>query len=180
MHAFDAPLPTLPENEAMYCFNDEDSTLLPWSTHAKLCSIVDDTCDDDCVSHHDREGAHYAQDEWTELCKDDAKDVASNQQFQGLVYLSTRLEALEGARTPSICRVDGTDLVLLGGTDWCTTFVKLPLHNLSAAVHPDDPCCFSVTIQGDSSHANDMRIFLFVDSVDARDRWLSALFERTT
>ena len=183
MHTFVPQLFTLPETEAIDCSHDEASTTLqPWSKPCgKPCSAVDDTCDDDfvesCVSHCDRRCTRDDQDEWTKPCKDDARDVASNEHFQGLVYLSTRLKASEGAMTPSMCCIDGTDLVLLGGKDWHTAFVKLPLHNLRAAVHPDDPCCFSINIQGGSSNGNDLRIFLFVDSTDARDRWLSALFE---
>lgn len=181
MHAFVAQLFTLPETEAIDCSHDEASTTLqPWSKPCgKPCSAVDDTCDDDCLESYlsrcDRRCTRDDPVEWTEPCTDDAKDVASNEHFQGLVHLSTRLKASEGAMTPSMCCIDGTDLVLLGGTDWRTTFVKLPLHNLSAAVHPDEPCCFSLNIQGSSSNGDDMRIFLFVDSIDARDRWLSAL-----
>lgn len=180
MRDFVAQLPTLPETEAMYCSHDEVcTTLQPWSKpSAKLCWAFDDICcDDACASDGYRQDAPDNQDEWTETCTNHARGVASNQQFQGLVHLSARLEATEGAMTQSMCCIDGTDLVLLGGTDWHARFVKLPLHNLSVAVHPHDPCCFSINIRGGTLNGNDMRIFLYVDGIEARDRWLSALFE---
>jgi hypothetical protein len=55
--------------------------------------------------------------------------------------------------------------------------VKLPLHHVLASVQANEPCCFCLRVRADSEHGQDTRIFVQVDSGEARDRWLSALWD---
>ena len=102
----------------------------------------------------------------------------SERRYRGIVWLSARPGAPKGAARKSVLCVDGKDLVLLGGDDWDTELVKLPLHHVLAGVQANEPCCFCLRVRADSEYGQDTRIFVNVDSREARDRWLSALCDK--
>jgi hypothetical protein len=92
--------------------------------------------------------------------------------------LSSQPRVRKHSTTSAVCCVDDKDLVLMGGANWETELLKLPLRHLCANVQADECCCFSLKIRASSTREEDSRVFVLVESQDVRDEWLSTLYDR--
>lgn len=97
---------------------------------------------------------------------------------RGRVLLSPRPGARKANTKPSVCCVDSTHMVLLGGENWEEQLVKIKLSYLTVSADAGDPRSFRIQISADASFGQDTRIFMCVPDQMARDKWLSALQER--
>jgi hypothetical protein len=102
----------------------------------------------------------------------------SQPHLRGRVQLSPRPGARKANTKPSVCCVDSTHMVLLGGENWEEQLVKIKLSHLTVSADAGDPCSFRIQISADASFGQDTRIFMCVPDQMARDKWLSALQER--
>ena len=102
------------------------------------------------------------------------RPLPAQQRFRGRVNLSA------GDATgfkPSLCSFDSTSLTLVGGENWETEFVNLPLDHLVISIQKCKPSVFQVRVRSDSSFQCDTRICVDVFCGAARDKWLSAFWK---
>ena len=93
--------------------------------------------------------------------------------FRGLVSISAQHPAAN--TMPSLCTVNRSHLILMGGADWKTTLVKVKLTYLVVSVDVDSARSFQLKIQDDSLFGQDTRIILSASCQRSRDCWLSVL-----
>ena len=120
--------------------------------------------------------------ESTAACNDIACSLPSPARRQphlrGAVLLSPQPGAHKTNTMPSVCCVDRTHIILLGGHDWEKQLVKINLSHLTVTADGDHPCSFRIQIGADAAFGQDTRVVLSVCDQMARDKWLSALWER--
>ena len=107
-----------------------------------------------------------------------AAQPKAEQRFRGLVSLSSQARVRKHSTTPALCCVDDKAFVLMGGANWETELLKLPLRHLCVNVQADECCSFSLKIRASSTRQEDSRIFVFAESQHVRDEWLSVLCDR--
>jgi len=107
------------------------------------------------------------------------QDVAPIQRpktrFRGQVSLSSRPpEAPHGTCKLSVCSLNDSHFILLGGSEWDTELVKLSVNNSDLQVGAYGEKCFTFKIKSSLRSL----VFVSVESREARDKWLSALSEK--
>ena len=142
------------------------ATLRPQLVHLWRCVDVEGKPVDPAQTNPQRPAHRVPAQPWGE------------QRFRGLVSLSSQPRVRKHSTTSAVCCVDDKDLVLMGGANWETELLKLPLRHLCVKVHADEVGCFSLKIRARSARQEDSRLFVFVESQDVRDEWLSTLYDR--
>jgi len=107
------------------------------------------------------------------------QDVAPIQRpktrFRGQVSLSSRPpEAPHGTYKLSVCSLNDSHFILLGGSEWDTELVKLSVNNSDLQMGAYGEKCFTLKIKTLWRSL----ILVSVESLEARDKWLSALSEK--
>ena len=120
----------------------------------KPCSRVEPEELEALQSHNRRTGS------------ENARSIPAEQQFRGGVNLSAG-DAI-GSK-PSLCIFDSTSLILVGGDNWETELVRLPLEHLVISIQGCKSFSFQIRVRSDSSFQCDTRICLDVFSAEARD-----------
>ena len=155
----DPLVPTYDDTPACLCRSESE----PYMTDCgKLCSRVEPAELQAFQSHNRRTGSK------------NAKSLPAEQRFRGRVNLSAGDAT---SSKPSLCSFDSTSLVLVGGDNWETELVRLPLDHIVISIQTCKPSSFQVRVHSDSSFQCDTRICLDVFSAEARDKWLSAFWE---
>ena len=155
----DPLVPTYDDTPACLCRSESE----PYMTDCgKPCSRVEPAELEAFQSHNRRAGS------------ENAKFLPAEQRFRGQVNLSAG-DATNSK--PSLCSFDSTSLVLVGGDNWETELVRLPLDHIVISIQTCKPSSFQLRVRSDSSFQCDTRICLDVFSAEARDKWLSAFWE---
>jgi len=95
--------------------------------------------------------------------------------FRGQVSLSSRPpEAPHGICKLSVCSLNDSHFILLGGSEWDTELVKLSINNSDLQIGAYGEKCFTFKIKSSLRSL----VFVSVESREARDKWLSALSEK--
>jgi len=110
------------------------------------------------------------------LCYEPPQEVMqiqrTNSRFRGQVSLSLcPPEALHGTCKLSVCSLNDTHFVLLGGSEWDTELIKLSVDGSDLQMRVYGEKCFTLKIRRSF-------VYISVESQEARDRWLSALSEK--